>query len=44
MANNSVDDMWKMQWDAVMNLRILNKSYFDMFERVIVQLSGFVKG
>ena len=44
MANNSVDEMWKMQWDAVMNLRILNKFYFHMFERVIDQLSGFVKG
>ena len=28
LANNSNDEMWRQQWDAVLNLRILNKFYY----------------
>jgi hypothetical protein len=35
MANNSCDEQWKMQWDAVLNLRILNKFHFYVLERII---------
>ena len=31
MANNSDDEEWRSQWDAVQNLRILNKFYFEAF-------------
>ena len=42
MANNSCDEQWRMQYDAVMNLRILNKFYFHVFEQIIDQLSVFI--
>ena len=35
MANNSTDEEWRNQYDAVQNLRILNKFYYDVFETVI---------
>ena len=43
MANNSDDEEWRSQWDAVQNLRILNKFYFEAFQGVIDQFSGFLK-
>ena len=36
--------MWRQQWDAVLNLRILNKFYYQAFESLIDQLSNFIKG
>ena len=44
MANNSDDEEWRTQWDAVQNLRVLNKFYYEAFERVIDQFSPFLKG
>ena len=44
MANNSDDEEWRSQWDAVQNLRILNKFYYEAFQSVIDQFSGFIKG
>ena len=44
LANNSNDEMWRQQWDAVLNLRILNKFYYQAFESLIDQLSNFIKG
>ena len=35
MANNSCDEQWRMQWDAVLNLRILNKFYYHALEGII---------
>jgi hypothetical protein len=35
MANNSCDEQWRMQWDAVQNLRILNKFHYHVLESVI---------
>ena len=35
MAINSCDEQWRMQWDAVQNLRILNKFYYNALEGII---------
>ena len=44
MAINSCDEQWRMQWDAVQNLRILNKFYYGALEASIEQFSNFLKG
>ena len=44
MAINSCDEQWRMQWDAVQNLRILNKFYFTALESIIDQFATFLKG
>ena len=44
MAINSCDEQWRMQWDAVQNLRILNKFYFTALESIIDQFANFLKG
>ena len=44
MAKNSHDEQWRMQWDAVQNLRILNKYYFTALESIIDQFATFLKG
>ena len=44
MAINSCDEQWRMQWDAVQNLRILNKFYFTVLESIIDQFATFLKG
>ena len=44
MAINSCDEQWRMQWDAVQNLRILNKFYFTALESIIDQFAVFLKG
>ena len=33
-----------MQWDAVINLRILNKFHYRVFEGIVDQVGNFVKG
>ena len=44
MAINSCDEQWRMQWDAVQNLRILNKFYFTALESIIDRFAVFLKG
>lgn len=44
MAINSCDEQWRMQWDAVQNLRILNKFYYAALESIIDQFAIFLKG
>lgn len=44
MATNSCDEQWRMQWDAVQNLRILNKFYYEALESIIDRFSTFLKG
>ena len=29
MTKDANDEMWRMQWDAVQNLRIVNKFYYE---------------
>ena len=35
MAINTCDEQWRLQWDAVLNLRILNKFYYNALENII---------
>lgn len=43
MANNSHDEQWRMQWDAVQNMRILNKFHYSALENFIDQQGNFIK-
>ena len=42
MANRGNDEEWRPQYDAVQNLRVLNKFHFQALERVIDQFAVFL--
>ena len=44
MIKDSNDEMWRMQWDAVLNLRILNKYYFEAMREKLLLFTDFIKG
>ena len=43
-VKDSNDELWRMQWDATLNLRILNKFYFEAMRDKMADLSDFIKG
>lgn len=40
----SNDEMWRMQWDAVLNLRIVNKFHYSALEPKVAELGDFIRG
>ena len=45
MSKEANDEMWRMQWDAVLNLRILNKYYYEaLCGQLLLEMADFIKG
>ena len=45
MSKEANDEMWRMQWDAVLNLRILNKFYYEaLCGQLLLEMADFIKG
>ena len=43
MTKESNDEMWKMQWEAVQNLRIMNKYYYEVVQTQLKDMADFLK-
>ena len=42
MANKGNDEEWRLQYDAIQNLRVLNKFHFSALERTLEQFAVFL--
>ena len=40
----SNDELWRMQWDATLNLRLVNKYSYALVEPRVAELGDFIKG
>ena len=43
MSKNDNDEEWRPQYDAILNLRILNKFHFHVIQQTIDQYGEFIK-
>ena len=43
MSKTATDEEWRPQFDAIQNLRVMNKFHFTVLEKNIDQYAEFIK-